>query len=471
MKMGHTLLKILLSLLVLFDFHLSRVTAQPGPIKNLRYNDDFNYLLSDSVKKEGLDKLKYLPLFKRNNSHLSFGGEVREWYEIRRNPNFGDLPPGSIEDPNGALQHRLMLHADLQLNDRFRLFTQLNNTLEFGNPHPVIPEIIEDGLGLHQFFADVNFGNKGNETSDLLRLGRQEYSFGNELVISSREGPNNRLAFDGVTFIHQNDKHQINLLAATPVIIEKGVFDNAHESEAIWGTYAYLRKQKKTHLDLYYFGFYAERRAYNFIPGDQHRHTVGARMWNHGSGFYYEVETMYQLGDFNGMTINAFNFTGELRYVFRNKFWKPMIGLGASYISGDRSSNDNQLNTYDPLYPKPVYGLATPQGPSNISHLKPTFGVQPIDNLVFNFDWYLLVRTSVNDGTYAPSMIQVRPFPNTSSDDHTVGNQFALDIFYFINQNWSFITFISYVKPGDYVKDTGAGKKVFFWASTFQFKF
>ena len=45
-----------------------------------------------------------------------------------------------------------------------------------------------------------------------------------------------------------------------------------------------------------------------------------------------------------------------------------MIGIGGSYVSGDYDPNDDQLNTFDPMYPKPVYGLAMAQGPV-ISHI------------------------------------------------------------------------------------------------------
>lgn len=454
---------------IFFSISLS---AQPGPIKNLRYEDDFSYLKQDSSAKKGLDRLKFMPLSKKNQElHLSLGGELRQWYELRRNPNFGDLPPGTVDDDNGTLQHRFMLHGDLNLSKRFRLFGQLNNTLEFNNPNPLIPEIIVDGLGVHQFFVDWRMGAESRESKSILRLGRQEYSFGNELLISSREGPNNRQPFDGATYIRNNENSQVNVLVATPIIINPEVFDNTHTEEALWGVYANLRKRKKAKLDLYYLGFYSERRQYNFVPGYTHRHTAGARLWKHDRYFYYDLETMYQSGQFNDLTINAMNFTGEARYVFQDAFLKPMIGLGVSYITGDLDPHDRQLNTFDPLYPKPVYGLATPQGPSNIAHVRPTFGFQPVERWFINLRWYWLARASNQDGTYSPGMTQVRPFPETSSESRRVGIQYALDMFYIVNKNLAFILFASYVEAGDYPKETGQGMDVYFLATSVQFKF
>jgi hypothetical protein len=458
--LSHRLLTLVILLSAVYSW------AQPSPIKMERYNDDFSFLQNDTVVKKGLEKLKYISTGSSKDSYISFGGEVRGWYELRKNPNFGDLPPGQVEVKNGTYQHRLMLHADWNINKKLRFFTQINNTLEFGNPNPPIPEIIVDGLGVHQAFLEIQFSK-----NFALRAGRQEYSFGNELLISSREGPNNRQPFDGLTLLANGDNHNTEFFVATPVIINPELFDNTHINEWMWGAYTELKPKKEHRLDVYYLGFYSERRAFNFIPGNQHRHSFGTRLWKHTGNWFYDADFVYQTGNFNAQLINAWNATGEVRYVFQNAKWKPMVGLGASYVSGDYNANDNQLNTYDPMYPKPVYGLAMPQGPSNISHIRPVFGLAPLPQLFINFNWYWLTRASNQDGTYTPSMIQVRPFPEMNSDKYIVGTQYSLDIFYTINKNLMFITFLSYVDPGAYIKETGSGLPTFFWASMLQFKF
>lgn len=468
MKTLLDILAITFGLLIGFAIHSH---AQTRPIQDLRYNDDFSYLLADSVEKKGTDHLKYMSIGNNGKSNLSLGGEIRQWYEYRENSNFGDLPPGTITDYNGSLQHRLMLHADFKINSRIRVFGQLNNTLEFGNPNSPVPEIIVDGLGVHQLFVDLNVGTKGNEKEQIIRVGRQEFDFGNGLLISSREGPNNRQAFDGISFISKKEKFDLHTLFATPVIINPKVFDNSHINEYVWAAYANLRKSKALKLDLYYFGFYTERRQFNYVSGKQHRHTVGGRLWQRGKRLWVDTDLMYQTGKFNDLTINAVNATAEVHYFFPDIFLKPMIGIGGSYVSGDYDPNDDQLNTFDPMYPKPVYGLAMAQGPSNIAHIKPTFGLQPLDRLYINFSWYYLARTSNKDGSYAPSMVQVRPSSETQSDKYGVGVQYGLDIFYIINQHFTLMSFNSYVTPGNYVKETGTGKPITFSAVALQYKF
>ncbi|WNJ16422.1 alginate export family protein [Pontibacter sp. G13] len=455
---------ISLALLVIMTGFAS-LFAQPGPIKHLRYQDNFSHLEADTMPKRGLDRLKLIQVGEKGR--LSIGGEYRIWWDTRIHANFGDLPPGMKSDPNGQFQQRSMLHANYETGNRIRVFGQIHSNWEWGSPNPPVPEIAYDQFGIHQLFLD--FSDKSGRHT--LRIGRQELSFGNEMLISSREGPNNRLSFDGISFLIRSPARMIHLLAATPVINQPGVFDNQHVEEWIWGAYGQWRLKQATHLDAYYFGMYSARRAYQFRPGTQHRHTIGSRVWNHGKYWYYDVEGMAQTGQFLDEWIAAFNVTGELRYIFRDQFWAPMVGMGASYVSGDLQPNDGMLNTFDPLYPKPVYGLAAPQGPSNISHINPMVGIQPLPSLFINARYYWLGRTSIHDGTYAPSMMQVRPTPDAESQALGGGHQYALDLFYLPNPHWAFISFISYLTPGNYIRETGAGKPIFFASGAVQWKF
>jgi len=464
--MGRTLLFILL----LSTSGLS-INAQPGPIKNLRYEDDFSYLNNDTVAKKGIQKLKYIPISVNGKQHLSFGGELREWYELRRNVNFGDLPPGVVDDPNGVLLHRLMLHADYWAGNRFRIFGQLNNTFEIGSSNEPIPEISQDAIGIHQLFTEIHLGPKEKTNKFLVRLGRQEFNFGNELLISSREGPNNRQTFDGASLVFQTADISTHIIGATPVIIYPHAFDNKHIDEYIWGTYSYFRKRKDIKIDAYYMGFKSNRRMYNHIEGIQTRHTVGARVWKYSRTIRIDIESMVQFGNFNDESISAFNFTGEVAYIFPKLKLKPTVGLGGSYITGDQKPNDQKLNTYDPMYPKPTFGLAAPLGPSNMTSIRPIVGIQPVQSMFMNFSVYFLARQSSNDGTYTPDMTQVRPFPPFESDKKKIGTQYALDIFYIPSPNFTFLSFITYVKPGDYVLETGEGKPIFYFAISGAYKF
>jgi len=90
--------------------------------------------------------VKFVPLTAAGTTSLSLGGEARVTYERFGNQNFGLTPP----DPDGYLLQRYLLHADVHVGSRVRVWTEFNSGLEngrIGGPRPVIDE---DKLDLHQ---------------------------------------------------------------------------------------------------------------------------------------------------------------------------------------------------------------------------------------------------------------------------------------------------------------------------------
>jgi len=101
----------------------------------LRYNDNFEYLLKDSVSKKGTERLKYMKLYR--TSTISIGGELREQLQYYRNINFGDVPPTFGKTTTWQLWQRVMVHANIGVSKNFRVFTQLGSTHRFINPNPL----------------------------------------------------------------------------------------------------------------------------------------------------------------------------------------------------------------------------------------------------------------------------------------------------------------------------------------------
>src|SRR4029077_10003539 len=113
------------------------------------------------------DPVKFVSLSADGTTSLSLGGEARATYERFGNPNFGLTPP----DPAGYLLQRYLLHTDLHVGSRVRVWTEFNSSLEngrIGGPRPVIDE---DKLDLHQAFVDVTVGVTGPSPA-VLRVGR-----------------------------------------------------------------------------------------------------------------------------------------------------------------------------------------------------------------------------------------------------------------------------------------------------------
>jgi hypothetical protein len=434
-------------------------------INILRYNDNFSKLKNDTAK-VGLDQLKMIKAGVGN--YASFGGELREQFQYFDNSNFGDTPPNFKNASFGQLWHRIMLHSNLELGSKFRAFVQLNSTFRFYNDNPLTPEIDQNELSLHQAFLDYQF-NKNS----LIRVGRQEVGYGNNRVLTFREGPNTRLTTDALTFKYKKGNKSLDLFVLTPVIAKSGVFDDVSFKDLIAGIHGTTPiKGNSLLMDYYSIQFESKQRRYNFVSGNESRQSIGLRIFSKNPKLNYEVESTYQLGKFNDLSINAFGISTDLNYKIADKH-SVIVGLGTNYFTGDKDRADNQLNTYNLILSKPSYGLAAPIGSSNIQNLNPYVRFSPINKLSAYLGVYFLNRQSTQDGTYSPGMAQVRPTPNAlfATDKKGIGNQYAFETWYQLNAHFSFAIDGAFFTAGSYVAESGKGKDILYLSAKAAFKF
>lgn len=451
--------KLLQLWLVLGAFWAS---AQPT-IGLSRYNDDFAALKNDTLKK-GVDRLKYIPVGRGN--FASLGGELREQVQHYDNLNFGDVLPGYDDNPV-QLWHRLMLHADIGIGDRWRLFFQLNNTMRFFNGNPAAAEIDENQLSLHQAFAELKVARWK------FRLGQQEMFFGSHRLITFREGPNTRQAFDGLTVKRSFASGSLDFFAVSKVISMPYVFDDESMHDGLIGIYGtqYLLNGNLG-LDYFFVNFESRSRMYNYQTGYENRQTCGIRAFSNYTLVNFEVEGAYQTGKFNQLAIAAYSAFADVNLtVIASK--KAVVGFAANVASGDKSASDNELNTYNLLYAKPAFGLAAPVGATNIVSFNPYVKINPLAKLSVLAEVFFLSRNSADDGTYSPAMAQNRPRPDLiyASNKKTLGRLYVLETNYRENKNLSFALDASFFKPGAYPRQTGSGKSITYlsFKSTYRF--
>jgi Alginate export len=457
--------KVVLLLILLFKINLVLSQAPQNPISILRVNDNFSYLKNDTIKK-GINVLKYIPL--SQNTFLSFGGEIREQYQYFENQNFGDVPPTVKKVSVGQLWHRVMLHSNIEIGSKVRIFAQLSSTFRFFNTNPITPEIDENRLSLHQAFIDYSFYKNW-----ILRIGRQELGYGNNRILTFREGPNTRLTFNAAILKYKTDKRKIDFLASTQVLSNQFAFDDKSFEQYVVGFYATENFiPKKLLVDYYFLNFKSDKRSYNFVAGTENRQSFGLRLFSQNPKLNYELESTYQIGTFNNLDINAYGFSWDINYKLEDKY-RFTLGIGANYISGDKNKSDNQLNTYNLIFSKPQYGLAAPIGSSNIVNFNPYVKVHPLKKLSVLAGVYFMQRQSTQDGTYSPGMAELRPNPSNLflSTKKSIGTQYALETNYELNNHFSFAFDGAYFKAGNYVKETGKGLDIKYVAFKSTFKF
>jgi len=434
---------------------------QSSSFKPLRYEEEYK---KDSAT-SWYSKAKYTPLSANGNAYVSFGGEVRLQYFYAKNDGWGDEP----KDKDGYILSRYLLHTDIHASKHFRAFIQLQSGLANGKTST--SPVDEDPLDLHQAFVDYT-ATLDPETKVLFRPGRQELIYGSQRIIAVRDGPNNRQAFDGVKVSVVHTGYKLDLFYSNYVAAKKGIFDDSwNKNTRFWGGYMTLNRiPVLQNVDLYYLGLWRSNAKFDDGSGRERRHSAGTRIFGKQNAFRYDMEAIYQFGDFSSKNIRAWTASANMAYEFSRIKYKPEIGLKAELISGDKSYGDNSLQTFNPLFPRGAYfGLAALIGPSNLIDVHPSLSFKLMPRLDWNMDYDIFWRYSLNDGIYAPSTSLL--YSGKNSNSRHIGQQLSTEFVYVPNPFLYFRAEFTWFKTEAYLKDVTAGKNILFAGCTAQVKF
>ncbi len=448
--------------LLLFYYSNAQITA---PFKQLRYEEDYSILQQDSSN-SWYKTTKYNPLSKSGNTYLSFGGDIRHQYQWFKNENWGESP----KDDDGFILTRTLAHADFHAGKHFRTFVQLQSSFANGREEQPSP-VEENTLDLHQAFADVAF-TLPNTQALTLRVGRQELLYGSQRLVAVRDGPNNRQAFDAARLLYAHPGLKADVFFSHYVQSRQQIFDDGFKNNIqLWG--AYLVKNNipiLNNADVYYFGLLKRNAKFDDGAGRELRHSVGGRIWAARKFWRYDVEGLYQFGDFADKTISAWTFSLNTGYKFANTKLKPELGIKTELISGDAKYGDNKLQTFNPLFPRGGYfGLVSLIGPANLVDIHPSFDLELSRKVFFNMDYDIFWRYSRNDGIYGPNVAMI--YSGKNSDQKSIGRQYSTHLEYTPNNFLYFRGEFTWFKASDFLQDVGPGKNILFVATTVQLKF
>jgi len=396
---------------------------------------------------------------------------MRQRYEFYHNEGYGKTAADQHGNNHAWLQ-RYMLHGDLHMGTRARVFSQFMSTLEDWRQAGPRQEIDQNTFDLHQGFIDLTARPSIN-SSVTLRVGRQEIEYGSGRLISGREAPNNRRSFDAIKLLVNLGKWSIDGFLGKPTNNRAGVFDdNSNPNKLLWGVYATRAWPllPDGHVDMYYLGFENRHAVFQQGTGHELRHTVGTRIWGNTVSWKYNFELIGQFGRFNSNDIRAWAFASDTHYYFAQLPFKPGIGLRADITSGDNRSST--LGTYNPIFPTGAYfNLADLGGPSNFIHIHPTLNLSLTEKLKASFDWGFFWRQNTNDTIYSIATIPI--FSSASQDDR---GSFSGSSPAFV-LSWEPIPHVtllaSYVHffPSDFLRNEHKAKAVDYFTTWMTYKF
>lgn len=448
----------------------STTTSRPG-FKLLRYDEDYRFLRDPSRRTDPLDPLKWIPLDESGEQYLSLGGEVREWFESTHDNLFG-LAPANPQGYDTIFHQRYMLHADWHLNDRWRVFTQAFSGFEDGATSGPRPDIDVNRFDLHQGFVDSTW-DLDDVGSVTWRLGRQEFAYGSGRLIDVREGPNLRRSFDAVRALSTLGKWKLDGWWGKPVRNNPGVFDDDPSTNvSFWGLYGVrpIGTGELANVDCYYIGYNNDQARFNTKSGHELRHSIGTRLWGRPLPWEYNLEYVYQFGDFGSGRIRAWTAANAIRYHLDDWWLKPHPGIRFDFASGDQNAAASGVGTFNPLFPSGAYfNLAGPFGPLNMIDLHPTLDLQLAEKVNLTADWNFFWRESLNDGVYSLSGQMIAPGNSTQS--RYIGSSPSVTCVWTPYPHWTVLASYVHVFPGEFLKQATPGKPVDYVACWLTFKF
>jgi hypothetical protein len=428
-------------------------------LQPLRYAEDWGLLADRDCQKEVIDRIKYISIGK-NDWYLSIGGELRYKFENYENPGFGT----DAKTPSGYILQRYLLHADWHFGHHFRLFTQFQSGLEEGrNGGPRLTD--KDVADLHQTFVDITDSSQNLR----LRVGRQEIEFGTGHLIGGSEGLNIRRAFDGFRFTYKHGRWTFNSTLMRPILLRTGTLAIPDHRQTEWGS-GFTRDQEHGGWSIYYFGLNRKVSSFNAKSGHEVRETLGSRFWNRGKVFDYDTEFIFQTGSFAKGYILAGAISSNDGITLRNLRFQPRIGVRFDFASGDSDRTGNNLNTFNPLFPNPMYSsLSALLGPSNLTDVGPTLRLTLDSRTAITPEIPFYWRSSTRDGIYNFAGVQIRPGDVSSA--RFVGFQPGLVVEHTFSPHFSSTAGYFHLFTGDFLKHTPPSKNVgyFYAAITFRF--
>jgi hypothetical protein len=412
--------------------------------KLMRYDEDY-FQFADSIQRSYY-KLKYIPLSKNKEVFMSTGGEIRYEFAAFNNEDWGRRGVGR----NNFLLQRYNVHADLHVGKIIRLFGQVRSALEDGRKNGPRP-IDEDRLNVQNLFLDIKLPG-ADTNSFLIRIGRQELDYGSNRLVSVREGPNVRFYFDGLKLVYKAKSFVLDGFVIKSGSVYPGVFDNKSlKRPNFWGVYSSSSIPLLKHLDIYYLGKNTFPAQYEDGTFDEHRHTIGSRIWGQLYNWKYDVEGAYQFGKFGTGKICAYTVSLDLGYQFESVKMKPFFGIRNDYISGDER-RDTHLQTFNPLYPKGGYfGFNPLLGAANLIDIHPYAYGQLSTNCTMLVDLVFNWRYSLTDGLYRPSGLF--NLAADASSSRYVGTAYLLKFAYKINPFLSVDAAAQYFNTGPFIAD------------------
>ncbi len=391
MRTALTILSGAAALALLLAALPAHAATDPYEPKSVRWEEDLSFLQTPPAKPPTrLEALKFIPLTPDRTAWLTLGGEVRQRLDVITDAQLGLSASGSYN----TAQTRLYLHADARLSPALRIFGQLSYADE-GGRHPSARSFDESAPDVQQLFVDLS-----PRSGVTLRLGRQELPLGDQRLSEVRETYDLRRSFDAARLdLGLPGGGTLTAFSGSPVLNRPDAFDDRRtQGETFSGLYASLPERG---LDVFWMSRRRPASTYREGTAPERRDTLGARLYGRRGDLDFNLYGLVQTGRFGSADIAAWAASADIGWTFKDRPWRPHLGLRADIASGDRRLGDGRLQSFDAPYPNTSYlSTSSAYWPGNAASLFPLLTLHPRDSLGLFLGAQVLMRLSDQDGFY-----------------------------------------------------------------------
>jgi len=299
------------------------------------------------------------------------------------------------------------------------------------------------------------------------QLGRQEAAYGSSRLLSVRDGPNIRLAFDGVRGRWQQGALTLDVMALRPVDNRMGAFDDrSDQGQFLVGSYATWQGARPGNgLDLYLLGYGRDGARFASVVGDERRTSLGARWFALQPHWDVNVELVAQRGTLSraqgDLAIRAWTLASDSGLRWPDHRWQPRLGIKLDIASGDRDAHDGRLETFNAMYPKSAYfSEASLLAPANLMDLQPTLALTPRPGLTTEIGWQLAWKHRRSDAVYT-TPAPLAAVPGTAGTPRRIGQQYKWETSWEASRHWTWKGQLAWFEAGPGLRAAGGRDTLF----------
>lgn len=299
------------------------------------------------------------------------------------------------------------------------------------------------------------------------QLGRQEAAYGSSRLLSVRDGPNIRLAFDGARGRWKQGALTLDVMALRPVDNRMGAFDDRSDrGQYLLGSYASWQHGRPGNgIDLYLLDYGRDGARFATAVGDERRTSLGTRWFALQKRWDANIELVAQRGTLSraqgDLAIRAWTLASDSGVRWPDAPWQPRLGVKLDIASGDQDAHDDRLGTFNAMYPKSAYfSEASLLAPANLMDVQPTLTLTPRRDLSTEIGVQLAWKHQRGDAIYT-TPAPLAAVPGTAGTPRRIGQQYKWETRWDASDHWTWKGQLAWFEAGPGLRAAGGRDTLF----------